>query len=56
MEAHKMTIEKLLSGGFLIYTIDKAGCLFKMRYMDYSKREAMRLFRVDLKSHNNAQF
>lgn len=46
-----MNIEKLLSGGFLISQLDKQGCLFKMRYMDYTKREAIALFKADFRAH-----
>lgn len=46
-------IERMLSGGFLIAQRDKRGELLKMRYMDYSKCEALRLFRADFKAHQN---
>jgi hypothetical protein len=47
-----VNVERCLSGGwrFSAMVNDR---LFTMRYMDYSKREAMALFRADVKAERN---
>lgn len=47
-----MMIEKLLSGGYLISQRDKQGNLFKMRFMDYTKKEAIQKFKYELETYN----
>lgn len=48
-----MEVEKTITSGFLISDRDVNGDLFKMRFMDYSKREAIRRFKFEFKAHNN---
>lgn len=49
----KVTTKVLESGGFLFTVTDKSGKPFTMRYMDLMKRDALFLFKAEVKAHNN---
>lgn len=44
-----MTIEKNREGAWVIYALGRDGYLVTRSYYGYSKREAVRLFREDMK-------
>ena len=41
--------EKTFQGAHKFYAIDKSGHLFTMQYFYYTKREALRLFKNELR-------
>jgi hypothetical protein len=44
-----MTIERQHNGSWLVYAVTADGHLHTMVYYGYTKREAVRLFRADLR-------